>query len=283
MAGDEEPAGGGLHAAELYCDSCGRRTVHRVLHLVGGGLPDAGGTIQGTARCRECRLVHPFVTEPPRSVEVGEVRSEGGRSEAVRRVLPAGTVLRRGALLPDSSTPTRVLRIDDQDGTSVAAAKVEEVRTIWTTETTTVRVPVSIVEGRTTRASRVELDPEERVVVGSEFDLDRRTLLVAAVRAQGATWHDPGEEFPAAEVDRIYARRAAIPPAGRSDWSTGRGIPSSRASSTSRSDRSRSSPGTRTVRRRPRERSADGGAAHHRSAPSTLTVPSPISIVSSRR
>src|ERR1700690_4266887 len=99
---------GGLHAADIFCEVCGRTTPHRILRLEGGSLPGAGGTVQGTARCRECRLTHPFRAEPARYVTLRLVVSDGPRSVASTVEIPVGRVLRVGSNLPESDPPPRL-------------------------------------------------------------------------------------------------------------------------------------------------------------------------------
>lgn len=87
--------------------------------------------------------------------------------------------------------------------------------------------------------------PDTPIEVGASLQLEERTVTVVGIRAKGSTWRRPGDRFVAGEVMRVYARREAMPPAGRSDWSRSREMPSSRTSSTSMSFRRRSSPGVR--------------------------------------
>lgn len=260
-------SGPSLHAADIYCESCGEVTPHRILRIEGGALPEPGAAIRGTARCRTCRLVHPFRSEPERRVELVQIVSDGGRSAPVRRSFAPDVHLQVGSNLPDVEPPARILKIDRHDGRSVRQGRAEDAATVWTSVVLGTRVPVSVVEGRRTRAARVEVDPSEPFEVGRPFDLNGLSYVVAALRARGRTWHDLGTVYEAREIERIYVRRMDAPPAGSNDWSNDLDIPSSPARSTSSRARSRSSPGTSTTRSRPRLRSADGGAADHRSAP----------------
>jgi len=257
----------GLHAAEIYCDVCGRTTPHRILRVEGGALPGSGGTLQGTARCRECRVVHTFRAEPARSVTVRLVISDGPRSVASTAEIPPGRVLRVGANLPDSDPPRRVLRLDTPRGVRVPEAPVESIATVWVSAGTGLWVPVSIVEGRRTRAARVTAGLDQMFEIGTPLEVEGRSYVIAAMRADGATWHDLGRAFPGRALQRLYVRRTETPPAGRSDWRSERETPRDRASSTSTWGRSRSSPGPTRPRSRPRARRASGGATDHRVSP----------------
>ena len=256
-----------VHSAEVFCDNCQRPTSHRILRLDPPATRGIVGTLQGLARCRECRLTHRFRTEAVRPIEVDLVVSEGPRSTPRRLELAPRLQVRVGEDVPGQTERLRVLRIDRTDDRSVDAAWSEEIRTVWATPSAGARVPVSIVEGRRTRSLKVPFPPELRLEVAGHVRIEDRDYDVSAVRARGHTWRDLGDGFSAREVERLYVRRTFTPPAGRRDWIRDRGSPSSPESETSTSARSRSSPGTIRTRTRPRARSAAGGAAHQSSEP----------------
>gem|GEM_PF-155225 len=256
-----------LHAAALWCDNCGAETPHRVLRM-DPTRRTGSGPVQGTARCRVCQWTHRFESRPPERVEVAQIVSEGRTSVRSRVELPAHVRIRVGSEVPGSHRPFRVRRIDTRTGERVPEALTDEVETLWVVRDEGAVVPVSIVEGRFTRATRLVVPPETVFEVGGRLKADGTPLDIVALRARGKTWRLPGDAFAAQEVQRIYGRRTDRPPAGNRDWRTGRGRPSSFESSTSRSPRSRSSPGVRRTRTSPRARTAVGGATVHRSSPS---------------
>jgi uncharacterized Zn finger protein len=265
-----EPRAGGpraVHSAEIFCDSCQKPTSHRILRLDPPPSKGPVGPIQGVARCRECRLTHRFRTESPRPVDLDVIVSEGARSARQHVQLPRRLRLSVEAEVPELAERYRILRIDTLEGRRVPAAWSEEVATLWVTNEIGALVPVSIVEGRRTRSLKVQFPPELRLAVAGAVRIEERDYEVSAVRARGHTWRELGDGFPAREVVRLYVRRTFTPPAGRSAWSRDREIPSSEARATSSSGRSRSSPGTTRTLTRPRDRRADGGAAHQSSAP----------------
>jgi len=256
-----------VHRSTLPCETCGRPTPHRILR-VDPGRGGGATVVRGTARCQECGWTHRFESERPRTVEVALIESVGRESVRSRVELPGRSRVEVGTGLPGIDRPLLVQRLDDRSGRRVTAARTEEIATVWVVRDVGAIVPVSIVTGRITRAARLILPRETPLAVGNRVTVDRLRLEIAALRARGRTWRRPGDAFPAGEVQRLYARRISIPPAGRSAWSRDRGSPSSFDSSTSRSARARSSPGTRRNRIVPRERTADGGATVHRSTAS---------------
>lgn len=272
---DEDREGGrapptetlGLYAAKLRCDNCGRPTLHRIVHWKSRNRT-GGKRLEGLARCRECGGTHPFEVRPVEQREFDLIVSSGAVSERRRVRRPSSERVTVGSPLPGEGPPLEVRKIVRTLGDSVHDAPVAELATVWAVPRTEHRLPVSIIEGARTRSALWAVDPESALGVGDRVEVDGIPIRLTAVRARGRTWRFPGERFPAREIQRLYGRRSVSPPAGRRDWSTGRGIPRSRESSTSRFDRSRSSPGVRRTRTTPRRRTASGGATVQRVSPS---------------
>jgi len=242
------PVGPGrVHAARLRCENCGRVTDHRIVRWD----PRSGGPGRhwsGVARCRACGWTHPFEVVPVARTEVDLIVSRGETSERRRVRLPASGTLTVGSRIPGARPPLEIRKITGRSGETVREAPVAEVGTVWAVPPLELRLAVSVVDGERTRSFRWVVRPDTVVEVGTRFEGEGGAVWVVAVRARGRTWRREGDRFPAREVQRLYGRRTVIPPAGRSDWRSGRAMPRSRQSSTSRSDRSRSSPGVSRTR-----------------------------------
>lgn len=259
---------GGLHAAELFCETCGRPTQHRVLHITRERRIPAGQLIEGTARCSQCRWTHLFQMELPDELVIPAVISAGAQSTPMDVRVSATQRLLVGSRVPDQGQPLRIVRMDLRNGRRTTDAVARDVATLWVTPDGPKPIPVSLVLGSRTAVTRADVPPEQFIEVGEPLEVAGGKLRVVGLRARNRTWTHVGDRFPAREVVRIYTRRIETPPAGSNRWTRSREIPSSRTISTSRSDRSRSSPGVRIRRSRPRARSASGGAADHRDSPS---------------
>ena len=265
----EAPSGAAaprVAAATLYCENCGAATPHRVLRVrPSSDLPR--GRVVGVARCRVCRLTHPFDTSPPEQSEVELIVSSGDASERRRLALPRTARLAVGGAVPGAEVRMTIRRLDGPDRRSVPAGRVGEIRAVWAVLDAGASVPVSIVEGRRTRPTVLRVARGTLLSVGQSLSIEQRAHAIVALRSGGRTWKRMGDRFPAEEVGRLYVRRTDRPPAGRSDWRRDRDSSSSWASAISTDSRSRSSPGTRTARRRPRARTAAGGAAVQSDSP----------------
>jgi uncharacterized Zn finger protein len=249
-----------LHAADLFCETCGRETPHRVLRVDERRISGREHYISGVARCRDCQVTHPFQAEASGNVDVAVIVSDGPVSIYGSRSLPARRRLQVGSRIPSSDPPLRIHRIDRKDGSRVPEAPSDEIATLWASPDRGHIVPVSVQEGRATTSLRLALAPGSLVTVDEELVTDGGRLTVVALRARGRTWRRPRDGFPAGEIQRVYARRKERPPAGNSGWRRPRETSSARASSVSRAARSRSSPGVTRNRSSPRARRAAGGA-----------------------
>lgn len=252
-----------LRGGLIFCENCGKETLHRIVKVT----DPRSRRVEGLARCNDCRWTHPFSIQRAELRTIRQIVSHGKVSEAASVRLPITERLAVGHRVPESAPAMRILRIDTRTGHRVSSETVGHISAIWVTPDEGSAVPVSIVEGRRTRPARIVLPAQTLLTVGEEIRVEGDRLFIAALRARGRTWRREDDGFEAREVQRIYARRTSIPPAGNSDWSRGREMPRSRASATSRSSRSRSSPGVSRNRILPRARTAGGGATVHNDSP----------------
>jgi len=261
------PSAGALGSAVLFCESCGRETMHRILRLdpTAGPAPRAVG---GIARCRECRWTHPFLSAREPAVPVPVIVSKGSSSERRTVELAAAGTLRVGEPLPGVDPGLVVHRIDRHDGARAPSALAREAKTVWAIVPSPPTLRVAVMEGARSATERVTVAPGLRLGIGDELRVPGGPVTIVALRARERTWRRPGDTFAAAEVAVVYGRRTVSPPAGRSPWSRGRGTARSRASSTSRVGRSRSSPGERRKRTVPRASIAARGATARNSSSS---------------
>ncbi len=256
-----------IGSASLPCENCGRTTPHRILRL-DPRADGSGGVVRGVARCQDCRYTHPFETGPPEEIERTLIVSRGASSERSALRLRRSAHLQVGADLPGQDPPLRIRRLERSDGSDASEAAASEVRTVWAVRDEGAVVRISVVEGARTVPTKVRFPHGTALEVGAEIPLEGGSGEIVALRARNRTWRRSGDRFRADEVDRAYVRWTARPPAGRSDWTRSRARPRSAASEDSTPARSRSSPGTRVTRSRPRARRAAGGAADQRASPS---------------
>lgn len=255
-----------MHSAELECLVCGERTHHRILRVDASSRPDR---LSGIARCTTCRVTHPFEERTrPTGIPVHVIVSHGPESRAEERTMPAEQVLAVGDPIPGISEDRRIRRIEGRDGRARSSARAAEVGALWVAAPPEPRLLISVLDGGRTFGRSIPVAAERRLAVGEVIEVERQGLRVVALRARGRTWSRVGDRFAAAEIERAYARRTAIPPAGSRGWSSSRPTPSSRARLRSAPSRSRSSPGESRNRKRPRASMALAGATASSRSPS---------------
>jgi len=264
----ETPTALALGAAVLYCENCGKETLHRIVRLGKASRGRTARAVTGVARCRECRWTHPFVSshDVPAAVEL--VASSGPTSRRTSVDLPPTELLQVGERFPGTGPAAVVRKIDLRDGSSASAARARDVRTVWAVVEGPRILRVALLDGSRSTTERIAASEGLRLAVGDALRLPGGPVTIVALRAHGRTWRRPGDAFTAEEVGVVYGRRTVRPPAGSSPWRRERGTPSSRARSTSSGARSRSSPGARRNRTVPRARTAAGGATIRNSSSS---------------
>ena len=264
----EPPTALALGAAVLYCENCGKETLHRIVRL---SQPPRGRTaraVTGVARCRECRWTHPFVSSHDVPAKVELVVSTGSSSRRTSVELAPTELLQVGERFPGTGPAAVVRKIDLRDGTSASVSRARDARTVWAVVEGPRIVRVAVLDGSRSTTERIAAGEGLRLGVGDALRLPGGPVTIVALRARGRTWRRPGDAFAAEEVGVVYGRRAVRPPAGSSPWRRDRGTPSSRARSTSTGARSRSSPGVKRNRTVPRARTASGGATARNSSSS---------------
>lgn len=227
-----------LSVAVVYCENCRAETPHRILRLDRTTRLETGH-VRGIARCRECRWTHPFESAAAGRVKLTQILSVGRVSERSQIELPAHRSLQVGSGLPGSSGRIRIQRIDTRDGQQVPSASTDDIATVWVVQDVGAIVPVSIVEGRRTRAARLIVPRRTRYAVGDRVTVASIRLEIVALRARGKTWRRPGDAFDAEEVQRVYGRRVPLGSREPRRPRTERGEPVSSGASTSRPGRSR--------------------------------------------
>jgi uncharacterized Zn finger protein len=207
---DTETAGSPVPAARLgrvslHCEVCGADTPHRVLRVT---ARRHGQVLAGTARCAVCQTTHTFELSQSKPVSVATILSDGGASKRSSRELPPEMELQVGAPLPDGDPRLEVRRIDLHDGARVESATARAVSTLWLTFRRGDELRVSLMEGRKTTPLLLKCTPDTPFAVGDLLRTAGELLRIHAIRARGQTWDEEGPRFRAAEIDRLYVRRA---------------------------------------------------------------------------
>jgi uncharacterized Zn finger protein len=214
------PSSARLGRVVLHCEVCAADTIHRVLRVSPRATPEH---LVGTARCAVCHTTHPFELAVPRPVTVTTVLSDGGQSKRSRREFAAEVDFEVGSPLPGEDPRLEIRRIDLHDGARAQSARAGEAATVWLTLRRGDELRVSLIEGRKTTPLLLNCTPDTPFSVGDLLRTAGELLRIHAIRARGQTWDEEGPRFRAAEIDRLYVRRARE--GGTRDRSTPSGAP----------------------------------------------------------
>lgn len=184
---------------------------------------------QATVKCGDCGHVHKASLEPPATVPLEVVVSQGGESFPSTVDAPADQTMAVGEeFIVDTDevlTAVRVTGIETGPEQRTDAAAIRDIDTVWTRGVDNVEVNVTIhpADGRRdeTRAVTLAVPGDHDFVVGETQAVGGERFVVERVLvrddARGyptAKFERDGDDVPAKDVKRVYARE----PGGRA-WS----------------------------------------------------------------
>jgi uncharacterized Zn finger protein len=199
----------------LACPSCTptATTVHEVLK--------PGGNV--TVRCTDCGHVHKERYDPPRTVALDVVVSQGEESLTTTVDVPAAETVTTGEEFvvdtPEAIMQVRVTAIELPGDRRVEEADAEDVATLWSRAVDNVRVNVTVHpnDGRRddSRSVTVSVPGDHEFVVGetATFGDEEFEITGVQVRDDAPAYrfekldHD-GDSVFAKDVKRVYGRDA---------------------------------------------------------------------------
>jgi uncharacterized Zn finger protein len=241
-----EGRGPSVSILELPCPVCGETLRHRIVHVRARGAEEsatgpgaasgkgtgvtalaAGTTLEGIARCLQCRTPHPFSLRPRPLEPVWVVVSLGPVSERHRIHLPADRRLELGETLRVGGRPVRLSRLEGPQGRNLAHARPADLVTLWAVTDDELSLRVSVLQGARTIPLHLTVRADDEVRVGDEHTVEgNEPFRIVGLRGRGKTFHLDGDALPAREVQRVYARWARTPPGGKRSWTRSREMPS---------------------------------------------------------
>ncbi len=184
--------------AFIYCDTCGRETLHEVVR-----------EDKNLYRCTECNT---HVTRPPqREIELRAIISSGSKSR--RGVLRArvGEEIEVGdEYIIDVGEGHRigeVTSIELKDGRRVERSETEKISTVWLRDIGEVVVRISLHKRSVTTPYKIVTDGEMEFEVGEVLDIDGKLYRVHRIKKlRGGVARNPGERVKAKDIRRVYAK-----------------------------------------------------------------------------
>ena len=162
---------------QLECSKCGAETLHRTLK----GRFAGKKKLDMVLKCSECGNVHEERFGLASQVEFRLIISRGNDSERSQMEMRSDWVVSMGDEFMHEDEKLLVTGIE-AGGKRVRSAKADAVETLWTKNYDTIQVHVSVNWRGHTRALMIDTGPEEEFEVGSDIEIDGRSVLVHSIK-----------------------------------------------------------------------------------------------------
>ena len=184
----------------VECPSCGRETLHEVLHGKLGGKSQL--VLESTARCKECNQVHPVVLKVDKPVDVPVVVSWLTESHRASISIGPDEAVSVDDEIMCGDDPVKITSIES-NGARVKRAKAKNIQTIWAKKFDKVRVPFSISQHGRSFSEHVFAVPDEEFFIGDMLKVGKHEVVIHAIKIEDKSLRDGGAK--ARDIVRVYA------------------------------------------------------------------------------
>ncbi len=181
------------------CPDCDEETEHQILR---GRMGRA--TIEGTFRCNSCSRVTSETIRIPELVEILVVYSDGEVSETIRTTIESNYIVAIDDEFElDDGRRVCVTHIDVNEGKKVKKALATDIRKLWVKRFDILSVKVSVNDDRT-YSLRVEAEPDDEFVVGTQLEFEDFDCLIHAIKTKHSLVRRGSAK--ARDITRIYGK-----------------------------------------------------------------------------
>lgn len=182
------------------CPDCDDETEHQILK---GRMGKA--SIEGTFRCNSCGRVTSETIKIPELLEVPVVFSDGDESEVTRTTIESNDVIQiDDEFFLDDGRRVCVTHVDVIDGPTTKKVLATNVRKLWVKQFDILSVKVSVNDDRKTYSLRVEAEPDDEFVVGTQLSFEDFDCLIHAIKTKHSLVKRGAAE--ARDITRIYGK-----------------------------------------------------------------------------
>jgi len=179
------------------CPNCSQSTEHEVLRRTPRGSGD-----DVLAKCVECGEVHTIVLRPPKAVCVSATLSDGKESEVRSIEVDEDEVISVGDVFERDEALWEVTRIDGDASQPYERLGVSEIRAMWAVRRDRAVVKLTLTDGESSIASRIECNPDRVFTCGSILEVEGRRWRIRALHTgKGRTLSGSRS---AADLRRMY-------------------------------------------------------------------------------
>ena len=182
------------------CPVCDDVTEHQILK---GKMGRA--TLEGTFRCNVCGRVTSETIKIPELLEVPVVFSDGEVSETTKTTIESNDIIAIDDEFElDDGRLVCVTHIDVDNDRKVKKALATDVRKLWVKRFDILSVKVSVNDGDKTYSLRVEAEPDDEFVVGTQLEFEDFDCLIHAIKTKHSLVRRGVAE--ARDITRIYGK-----------------------------------------------------------------------------
>lgn len=184
----------------FQCPDCGEETEHQVLKGRMGK-----DNIDGTFRCNYCGRVASENVRIPELLEVPVVFSDGDVSEVTKTTIESNDIIAlEDEFFLDDGRRVCVTHIDVESGSNVKKALAPKIKKLWVKQFDVLSVKVSVNDDRKTYSLRVEAEPDDEFVVGTQLSFEDFDCLIHAIKTKHSLVKRGAAE--ARDITRIYGK-----------------------------------------------------------------------------
>lgn len=182
------------------CPVCDDVTEHQILK---GKMGRA--TLEGTFRCNVCGRVTSETIKIPELLEVPVVFSDGEVSETTKTTIESNDIIAIDDEFElDDGRLVCVTHIDVDNDRKVKKALATDVRKLWVKRFDILSVKISVNDGGKTYSLRVEAEPDDEFVVGTQLEFEDFDCLIHAIKTKHSLVRRGVAE--ARDITRIYGK-----------------------------------------------------------------------------
>ena len=182
------------------CPDCDEETEHQILK---GKMGKA--SIEGTFRCTVCNRVSSQTIKIPELLEIPVVFSDGDISETTRTTIESNDIIQEeDEFFLDDGRRVCVTHIDTLDGKLKKKTIATNVRKLWVKQFDILSIKVSVNDDDHTYSLRVEAEPDDEFVVGTQLSFEDFDCLIHAIKTKHSLVKKGVAE--ARDITRIYGK-----------------------------------------------------------------------------
>ena len=182
------------------CPVCDDETEHQILK---GRMGKA--TIEGTFKCNGCGRVTSETIKIPELLEVPVVFSDGDVSEVTKTTIESNDVIAiEDEFFLDDGRRVCITHIDVKEGATKKKVLATNVKKLWVKQFDILSIKVSVNDDRKTYSLRVEAEPDDEFVVGTQLEFEDFDCLIHAIKTKHSLVKRGAAE--ARDITRVYGK-----------------------------------------------------------------------------